>query len=108
MAERVITALCEDGYVARDLPLALARGWPDAPILDLVLAIATGCDAVETMFGRTGPSGHRAQDAWRVATLLATDLRAMQALGLPRARAADLLEYWRSHDPYFLDGAAPA
>lgn len=102
MAERVAAELCMDDCVPRDLPLILARDWPDVPILDVVLAIATGCDAVEAMFGRHGPSGERAGQAWRMAALLATDLRAMQALGLPAARAADLLAYWRLHDAYFL------
>lgn len=103
MAERVIETLCAQGIPVRSLPVSLARDWPGAQILDLVLAIATGCDAVEGMFGQDGPSGTRAREGWRVATLIATDMRAMQALGMPANTALDLLTYWQTHDPYFLD-----
>jgi len=102
MAEQVIESLCAEEASVRALPLTLARTWPDAPVLDLVLAIATACDAVESMFGTTGPSGIRAREGWQMATLIATDLRAMQALGLPSASASDLLAYWCAYDDYFL------
>lgn len=103
MAERVIETLCAQGIPVRSLPASLARDWPGVQILDLVLAIATGCDAVEGMFGPDGPSGTRAREGWQVATLIATDLRAMQALGMPADTAHDLLAYWQTHDAYFLD-----
>jgi hypothetical protein len=102
MAERVIETLCSEGCPVGGVAATLARGWPDAPILDLVLAIASGCDAVERMFGPDGPSGTRAREGWQVATLIATDLRAMQVMGLTGDCARDLLSYWQNHDPYFL------
>lgn len=102
MAERVIETLCAEGVPVRSVARTLAQGWPTAHILDLVLALATGCDAVERMFGTDGPSGTRAREGWQVATLIATDLRAMQALGWQGEQARDLLAYWESQDPYFL------
>lgn len=102
MAERVIETLCAEGIPVRSLAASLAQMSPQAHILDLVLAIATGCDAVERMFGIDGTSGLRAREGWQMATLIATDLRAMQALGLPGDRACDLVAYWESQDPYFL------
>ncbi len=102
MAELVIEKLADDTCPVRALPRDLAERWPDAAILDVVVAIATGANAVEAMFTPKGPCTARALTAWRVAALVATDLRAMQALGLDHARAADLLAYWRAHDPYFL------
>lgn len=102
MAERVIETLCAESVPVRSLAATLAQAWPQAQVLDLVLAIATGCDAVERMFGTDGPSGLRAREGWQVATLIATDLRAMQALGLPGDRARDLVAYWERQDPYFL------
>lgn len=102
MAERVIETLCADGCPVRGMAAALAREWPDAHVLDIVLAIASGCDAVERMFGMEGPSGRRAREGWQVATLIATDLRAMQSMGLAGTRARDLVAYWQAHDPFFL------
>ena len=102
MAEQVIASLCAEESSVRALPLTLVRAWPNAAVLDLVLAIATGCDAIDSMFGTTGPCGIRAREGWQMAALIATDLRAMQALGLPCDSARDLLAYWRAHDGFFL------
>ncbi|WP_227427765.1 hypothetical protein [Roseibaca sp. Y0-43] len=102
MAEAVIETLCAEGVAVRGIAERLARGWPEADVLDLVLAIATACDEVERMFGMDGPSGRRAREGWQVATLIATDLRAMQALGGQGTRAADILAYWQTQDPFFL------
>lgn len=102
MTERVVETLCAEDVPVRSLPGILVKAWPDAAVLDLVLAIATGCDAVESMFGKEGVSGARAREGWQVAALLATDLRAMQAIGVAHGRAWDLLAYWQAHDPYFL------
>lgn len=106
MAERVIEMLCAEGFPVRGVAAGLARDWPDAQILDLVLAIATGCDAVERMFGPDGPTGTRAREGWQVAALIATDLRAMQVLGFQDHSARGLLAYWQGHDSYFLTDVA--
>lgn len=102
MAERVIDVLCADTLPVRSLAQDLACGWPRAHVLDMALAIATGCDSIERMFGQDGPSGRRAAEAWKVATLIAVDFRAMQALGHQGDRASDLLSYWQTEDPFFL------
>jgi hypothetical protein len=107
MIEAVIGVLCAQSPASvASIPTHLVENWPDAPILDLVLAIATGCDAVESMFDADGPSAQNARAGWRTAALLATDLRAMQALGMAHAKASDLTAYWQKHDPYFIRMAA--
>jgi len=84
--------------LARD---AVAR-WPDAPPLAIVFAIVNASAQIEAIFSEGSPSRTAAQHGFRVAGLLSSDLYAMEALGLPRSRAADLGAYWRAHDEYFL------
>ena len=86
---------------AHALPCAMAEQWPEHPVLDLTLALSLAASGLETSFGNEADR-NAARDAWRVAALLAVDLHVMQRQGHPHACAADLLAYWRGHDPFFL------
>ena len=86
---------------AHDQPRAMAVQWPDHPVLELTLALALAASGLETSFA-SATDQLAARDAWRVAALLAVDLHVMQRQGHPHACAADLLAYWRGHDPFFL------
>lgn len=86
---------------AQGLPQAMALKWPDHPPLDLTLALSLAASGLETSFGNSADQ-KAARDAWRVAALLAVDLHVMQRQGHPHGRAADLLDYWQAHDPFFL------
>ena len=86
---------------AHALPRAMAVQWPDHPVLELTLALSLAASGLETSFA-SATDQLAARDAWRVAALLAVDLHQMQRQGLPHGRAADLLEYWHQHDPFFL------
>lgn len=97
--ERLLSG--SDGWrsVVRDM----ASRWPDAPPMDIVLALVSAAEAIAGLFGPAGPAREAATQAWRFAALMALDLHVMERRGHPRARAADCLEYWRTHDRYFLD-----
>ncbi|MBN2906588.1 MAG: hypothetical protein JXJ18_07765 [Rhodobacteraceae bacterium] len=84
--------------VVRD---AAAR-WPDTAPLGIVFALVSAAAEIEATFAHGSPAREAAGHGFRVAGLLAGDLYAMEALGLPRARAGDLFGYWRGHDPFFL------
>jgi len=87
-----------DGWrpLARDL-VAL---WPEAPPLELIFAIVSAAEAIETMFAPGSPALAGAEAGYRVAALLGVDLFAMQSLGLPHHTAAHFTAYWRA-DPWF-------
>lgn len=89
-----------DGW--RPLVREMAERWPEAPAGELILALVTAAAEIEGMFGPGSPARDGARQGWRLAGLLGADLYAMDAVGLPRATAADLARYWKI-DPYFRD-----
>ena len=74
--------------------------WPDVPATELIYSIASAASEIEATFSSGSPSREAAAQGWRLAALIGTDLYAMQAIGLPHRRAADLAAYW-AIDPYF-------
>lgn len=101
MTEFALQMLLAEPGRAHALPRAMATQWPDYPVLDLTLALSLAASGLETSFA-SATDQTAARDAWRVAALLAIDLHQMQRQGLPHSRAADLIDYWRQHDPFFL------
>jgi hypothetical protein len=103
MAEFAIEFLLSRRGTARQLIAVLAERWPTRPALELMLVMSLAANGIEDML-----SGDTAAqitlDTWRMAALLGVDLFDAQSLGLPHHSAADLLAYWRGHDPYFLNG----
>ena len=103
MAEFAIEYLLSGRGSARRLVAVLAERWPARPALEFVLVLSLAANSIEDMLG--GDEAARiSQDAWRMAALLGVDLFDAQALGLPHYSGADLLAYWRGHDPFFLQG----
>ena len=103
MAEFAIEYLLSGRGSARRLVAVLAERWPERPALEFVLVLSLAANGIENMLG--GDEAARiALDAWRMAALLGVDLFDAQALGLPHYSGADLLTYWRGHDPFFLQG----
>ena len=102
MTEFAVAALLADGdgwrHVARDL----AARWPDVPPLEIVFVLSTAAEAIGDLFMPEDSAGAPGRVAWRLAALVASDVYAMQRLGLACATAADMVAYWRDHDPYFL------
>lgn len=88
----------EQGW--RPLVRNMVRRWPDVHPLDLVLAVTSACAAIEANFSAGSSAREAAHAGYRVASLLAVDFYAMQALEMGHARAADLSAYWQI-DPFF-------
>ena len=84
----------------RPLARNLVAVWPAAPALELIFAIVSAAEAIETTFAPGSPAIAGAAAGYKVAALLGVDLFAMQSLGLPHHAAADFTAYWRA-DPWF-------
>jgi len=103
MTEFALARLMAGGDGWRALVRELASRWPDAPALEIVLVLSAAAEAIGDLFVPTDDARSPAPLAWRLAALVACDVHAMARLGLPHDTAADLLAYWRVHDPYFLE-----
>lgn len=89
----------EDGW--RMLVRELVARFPEAAPLELVLAITTACAAIERTFANGTHAREAAANGYRMASLFAVDVHALNLLALPSARAADLHAYW-AQDAFFL------
>ena len=102
MAEFAIAYLLTGRGTARRLVRELAERWPDRPALEYALVLSLAANGIEETL--TGDEAARASlDAWRMAALVGVDLYDAQALHLPHRTGADLIAYWQSHDPFFLN-----
>jgi len=79
-----------------------AARWSGSPPLAIVFALVNASAQIEAIFAEGSPARSAARHGFRVAGLISSDLYAMESLGLPHARAADLTAYWQAHDDYFL------
>ena len=100
--ERIAEEVVRNPGNARRLPLILCREWPDAPALELVIALSSAARALEKLFAEGGQAYRDAVDCWRMAALLACDVHAAACIGAPHRTGRDIEGYWRAHDPYFL------
>lgn len=94
MIERAAEVMCNVEGNMDGLPRVLAREWPQAPALELTVALASAADGVQSLMGCAGPSGHRAQTGWQLAAMVAADVHFLAVTGAPNSTAADLLAYW--------------
>jgi hypothetical protein len=102
MIEYAVRFLLSNEQDARHLVYDLVTGWPEARAQQVIYALAMSAGTVEHLL--TDPDlSHTAGDVWRLSGLLGIDMWMMQSLDLPAETAADVLAYWRSHDPFFLD-----
>ena len=86
---------------ARRLAARLAGLFPDLSALELIFVLATAASGMESVFAGPETVGS-AQEAWKIAALLAVDLHQMQVMGLPHRTCGDLMGYWRAEDGFFL------
>lgn len=96
MIQTAATWLLTPDRPVDELGQHLAQAFPDAPILRLVLAIASACDGVEQMISGNGITGARIELGWRVAAMLAAEMHILELVDHPRACAGDLLTWWDS------------
>jgi hypothetical protein len=88
----------DDGW--RDVVRGIVHGWPGIAPLEIVFTLVSAASAIEQNFADGSPARDGAAQGYRLAGLLGVDIYAMQTLGMPCAKAQDLLAYWRI-DPWF-------
>lgn len=96
MVERATTEVLRTPGSAERLPALLCRAWPDAPALEVVLALSIVARSLEVYFSAGSPSHRAAADCWRVAAVTACELHAARCLGMAHDRARDLQAYWQA------------
>ncbi|MCC5966537.1 MAG: hypothetical protein JJU24_10390 [Natronohydrobacter sp.] len=94
MIERSAACICDSRCDLAALPRELATAWPEAPALELTVALASAAEAVQAMLARQGTSWVRAQVVWQQAALVAAEVHYLTVLGQPHATAGDLLAHW--------------
>lgn len=87
----------ENSETWRSLVRDMAHKWPDASALSIAFSLTSAAARIEDLFGAKASS-----PGYRLASLVAADIYALEAMGQCPARAADLLQFWRRVDPYFL------
>lgn len=102
MIEFSIGALLESGKEPRSIVGALVRTFPAAPALSILYVLSMAASAVEQMLSASD-TRRKAQDMWRMVGLIGVDLYTMKCMNIPCETAADLIGYWQSCDPFFLD-----
>lgn len=103
MAEFAIGFLLTGRGTARRLVRDLAERWPERPALEYAFVLSLAANGIEeTLTG--DEAAQLSRDAWRMAALVGVDIFDAQALELPHRTGADLLDYWRRHDPFFMMG----
>ena len=95
MIECAAACICDARCDLSGLPMRLAKGWPEAPALELTVALASAAEAVQSMLQPDGPSGARAQIIWQQAALVAAEVHYLAVTDLPHATAGDLLRHWQ-------------
>ena len=99
MIEMGARAICDPLHALDDLPRCLAAQWPEAPALELVVALASAADGVQSMFGEGGESGKRAARVWRQAAMVGAEVHYLALSASRASTAADLLQLWESEMP---------
>jgi len=94
-----IERLLAPEHAWRGLVREMVALWPEEPPLEIALSITSAAAAIEDSFAPGSPSREAAMTGYRLAALIGVDFYAMQILGMPHGRAADLSAYWEI-DPF--------
>jgi hypothetical protein len=103
LCEFAINFLLSGQGDAKRLAVALVKAAPTRAPLEVIFVLASAAASIEEVLAGT-ESKAMALDTWRTASLLGVELHMMQVMGLPNGSCADLLHYWQTQDPYFLNG----
>ena len=87
------------GAVVREM---CAR-WPDVPALSVVYAITKAAGQVEDNIHEAPTDNGIATSAYKLASVLAVDIYAIENADKNQVKARDLFEFWRDVDSWFLD-----
>lgn len=96
MSDHAVQLLLDATVPVDSVPETLARAWPDVLALELGLALATACHAIEQMYSLKPDAAARVMQGWRLSALIGGDVLALQRLGRPHECARDLLEWWEN------------
>lgn len=99
MSDAAAAALMDDQTPPEQVPLILAARWPEAPALQIGLAIALACDAIETIYLQQGALAERVNQGWRQAALIGAEVYALQLRLGADVRARDLAQVWGAAPP---------
>jgi len=94
MTEHAVQGILDPARPLAQVQRELARAWPDAAALEVGLALASACDAIEQMYVFPPAIADRVAQTWRLAALIGGDVLALQSLGRPHATGAHLLDWW--------------
>ena len=94
MTDRAAQLLLETDQPLDSVASVLVQEWPLAPALEIGLAIASACDAIEQMYLPHAAMSARVAQGWRMAALIGGDVLALQMQGRPHQHARDLLAWW--------------
>lgn len=91
---------CGDTKRVNQLVRNLALEWETESALAICFALTSAAATLERQF--KGEDKHAAR-AYKLASLLAADIFALEAMGQHPAKAHHLLQFWQRTDPYFLE-----
>ena len=82
----------------------LAEDWPAQSALSVSFALTSAAAELE---GAAIGNAEAANTGYRLASLVAADVMAIEAMGRSNAKTTHLLHFWRRVDPFFLKSAGP-
>lgn len=102
--EMIVFAVAElaSGDVVRinQLVRKMARTWETETALSICFALTSAASSLEDQFQNQEAYARR---AYKLSSLLAADIYAIETMGQSPAQAHHLLQFWRRTDPYFLE-----
>jgi len=106
LGEYVLERLLAPGgtarHAVRDLVTHMARKHPAAQALAPVLVLAIVANGLDETLADADRMAGTAADLWRMATLLATDVMALEHAACSRRSVSALLTHWQDSDGFFL------
>ena len=87
----------------RALVRKMCMKWPNEPALAMVFALTSAAATAEDTIRQETTASGIGPLAYKLASMLAADVYAIESMGHNPARARDLLHFWRRVDGYFLD-----
>lgn len=87
----------------RALVRDMCARWPSVPALSVVFALTSAASMAEDNFAQETSQKGIGPFAYKLASMLAADVYAIESMGHSPARARDLLHFWRRVDQYFLE-----
>ena len=104
VAYSVAALASRDDNRIKSLVRDLAEDWPAQTALTVSFALTSAAAELE---GPSVADKDAANTAYRLASLVAADVMAIEAMGQSNAKTTHLLQFWRRIDPFFIKNAGP-